>query len=165
MPMTKDIAGYSFGTRVIGGVRVERFDQTVTTQDPFGLFAREVQANLKNTDLFPGVNFVQALTPSSNLRISYSTTVNRPEFRELAEFEFTDVIGNRAVKGNANLQRALIQNVDGRWEMFSGGRGVIAAATAANPSARRRARARAGVPSAPSMAWRMSAALWKRTLG
>jgi outer membrane receptor protein involved in Fe transport len=31
------------------------------------------------------------------------------------------------VKGNADLVRALIQNVDGRWEMFSGGRGVVAA--------------------------------------
>ena len=62
-----------------------------------------------------------------NLRLSYSTTVNRPEFRELAEFEFTDVIGNRAVKGNADLKRALIQNVDARWEMFRGGRGILAA--------------------------------------
>jgi hypothetical protein len=114
-------------TRVIAGARVERFDQTVTTQDPFGLFAREVQATNENTDVFPAVNFVQGVGNSSNIRLSYSTTVNRPEFRELAEFEFTDVVGNRAVKGNANLQRALIQNVDGRWEMFSGNRGVIAA--------------------------------------
>ena len=114
-------------TRLIGGVRAERFDQTVTTQDPFGLFARQVQAVNRNTDFFPAVNFVQSLTASSNLRVSYSTTVNRPEFRELAEFEFTDVVGNRAVRGNPNLDRALIQNVDGRWEMFSGGRGVIAA--------------------------------------
>jgi hypothetical protein len=114
-------------TRLVAGARVERFDQTVTTQDPFGLFAREVQANNKNTDVFPAINFVQGVGANSNIRLSYSTTVNRPEFRELAEFEFTDVIGNRAVKGNANLQRALIQNVDGRWEMFGGGRGVIAA--------------------------------------
>jgi outer membrane receptor protein involved in Fe transport len=114
-------------TRLIAGARVERFDQTVTTQDPFGLFAREVQASNENTDFFPAVNFVQAVTPNSNLRLSYSTTVNRPEFRELAEFEFTDVVGNRAVKGNSQLQRALIQNVDGRWERFTGGRGVVAA--------------------------------------
>jgi hypothetical protein len=113
-------------SRLIAGVRVERFDQTVTTQDPFGLFAREVQATNENTDVFPGVNFVQALTPASNLRLSYSTTVNRPEFRELAQFEFTDVIGNRAVRGNPELKRALIQNVDARWEMFSGNRGVLA---------------------------------------
>jgi hypothetical protein len=114
-------------TRLIAGARVERFDQTVTTQDPFGLFARAVQATNKNTDIFPAVNFVRAVGRESNIRFSYSTTVNRPEFRELAEFEFTDVIGNRAVKGNANLVRALIQNVDGRWEKFTGGRGVLGA--------------------------------------
>jgi TonB-dependent receptor len=114
-------------TRLIAGARVERFDQTVTTQDPFGLFLREVQATNENTDVFPAVNFVQGVGADSNLRLSYSTTVNRPEFRELAEFEFTDVVGNRAVKGNSNLQRALIQNVDARWERFSGGQGVLAA--------------------------------------
>ena len=114
-------------TRLIAGARVERFDQAVTTQDPFGLFVRQVEATNKNTDVFPAVNFVQAVTSNSNMRLSYSTTVNRPEFRELAEFEFTDVVGNRAVKGNANLQRALIQNVDGRWERFTNGRGIVAA--------------------------------------
>ncbi|HEY5619611.1 MAG TPA: TonB-dependent receptor [Vicinamibacterales bacterium] len=130
----KTTAGYgmvdiamSARTRLVAGARVERFDQTVVTQDPFGLFAREIQAENKTTDFFPAVNLVIGAGPNSNLRLSYSTTVNRPEFRELAEFEFTDVIGNRAIKGNADLTRALIQNVDGRWEMFSGGRGVVAA--------------------------------------
>jgi hypothetical protein len=113
--------------RLIAGGRVEGFDQTVITQDPFGLFEREVQAENNNTDFFPAVNFVLGATANSNIRLSYSTTVNRPEFRELAEFEFTDVVGNRAVKGNADLQRALIQNIDGRWEMFGGGRSVVAA--------------------------------------
>ena len=68
-----------------------------------------------------------ALARNANLRLSYSGTVNRPEFRELAAFEFTDIVGSRAVRGNPDLKRALIQNVDGRWEMFSGGRGVLAA--------------------------------------
>ena len=114
-------------TRLVGGARVERFDQTVVTQDPFGLFARQVLAENKNTDLFPAINLVQGLSDRSNLRVSYSATVNRPEFRELAEFEFTDVVGNRAVKGNPNLDRALIHNVDGRWELFPGGRSIAAA--------------------------------------
>jgi hypothetical protein len=114
-------------SRLIAGARVERFDQTVVTQDPFGLFVRQVTAENNNTDVFPGINFVQALSSTSNLRLSYSTTVNRPEFRELAEFEFTDVIGNRAVRGNPDLERALIQNVDARWETFTGGRNVLAA--------------------------------------
>jgi outer membrane receptor protein involved in Fe transport len=75
--------------------------------------------------VFPAINVVQSFTGNQNLRFSYSTTVNRPEFRELAEFEFTDVVGSRAVRGNPNLQRALIQNLDARWEMFPGGRNVL----------------------------------------
>ena len=114
-------------SRLVAGARVEQFDQQVNTFDPFGLFITRISAENKNTDVFPGINFVQALTPNSNLRFGYSTTVNRPEFRELAEFEFTDVVGNRAVRGNPNLDRALIQNVDARWERFAGGRGVVAA--------------------------------------
>jgi hypothetical protein len=116
-------------SRLIAGARVERFNQEVTTQDPFGLFARSITAENRNTDVFPGINFVQGLGASTNLRLSYSTTVNRPEFRELAEFEFTDVVGNRAVRGNRNLKRALVQNVDARWEMFGTGRNIVAAST------------------------------------
>jgi hypothetical protein len=113
--------------RLIAGVRVERFDQEVNTFDPFGLFTGRLTAENKNTDVFPGVNFVYALKQDQNLRVGYSTTVNRPEFRELAAFEFTDVVGSRAIRGNPDLNRALIQNVDGRWELFSNHRSVIAA--------------------------------------
>lgn len=117
----------SASSRLVAGARVERFNQEVNTFDPFGLLVRKLTAENKNTDVFPAVNFVQTLGTNTNLRASYSTTVNRPEFRELAAFEFTDIVGNRAVRGNPDLKRALIQNVDGRWEMFSSGRGVLAA--------------------------------------
>jgi hypothetical protein len=114
-------------SRLVAGARVERFEQVVDTFDPFGLFLRTISSENKNTDFFPAVNFVQGVGGNANLRVSYSATVNRPEFRELAAFEFTDVVGSRAVRGNPELQRALIHNVDGRWEMFPGGRGVVAA--------------------------------------
>lgn len=120
-----DIA-LSARTRVNGGLRVERFEQTVNTFDPFGLFVRTITASNKNTDLFPAVNFVQSVGANQNLRLSYSSTVNRPEFRELAAFEFTDIVGSRATRGNPDLQRALIQNVDARWELFPGGRSIVA---------------------------------------
>jgi hypothetical protein len=123
-----DIA-LSARSRLIAGARAESFAQTVNTFDPFGLFVRTISSEIKNTDVFPAVNFVQALTSGSNLRLSYSATVNRPEFRELAPFEFTDVVGNRAVRGNPELDRALIQNFDARWEMFLGGRNILAAST------------------------------------
>jgi TonB-dependent receptor len=119
--------GLTSSTRLVAGLRVERFDQQVNSFDPFGLFIARVSSENKNTDVFPSVNLVQSMRFNSNIRVSYSTTVNRPEFRELAEFEFTDVVGNRAIRGNPDLERALIQNLDGRWEMFMGARGIIAA--------------------------------------
>ncbi len=132
----KTLAGYgmvdvalSARSRIIAGARVEKFEQTVNTFDPFGLFERTVSAENNNTDVFPSVNFVQSVGSKQNIRVGYSTTVNRPEFRELAAFEFTDVVGSRATRGNPNLQRALIQNFDARWEMFPGGRSIVSAST------------------------------------
>jgi TonB-dependent receptor len=112
--------------RLVAGARVEKFDQEVNTFDPFGLFLGRVSAQIKNTDVFPGANMIFAVKADTNLRVSYSRTVNRPEFRELAAFEFTDVVGSRAVRGNPDLTRALIQNVDARFEVISGGRDVLA---------------------------------------
>ncbi len=130
---TKTAAGYgmvdvalSERLRLVGGARLENYDQRVNTFDPFGLFLGKVSAQIKNTDLYPGANLIYSVRPDTNLRASYSRTVNRPEFRELAVFEFTDVGGSRAVRGNPDLTRALIQNVDARLEKISGGRDVLA---------------------------------------
>lgn len=113
-------------TRLIAGARVERFEQQVTSFDPFGLFLSRTTSENKNTDVFPSVNLVQGLNDKANVRVGYSTTVNRPEFRELATFEFTDVVGARATRGNPGLTRARIHNADVRWELFPGGRNVLA---------------------------------------
>jgi TonB-dependent receptor len=121
-----DVA-FSATTRFVAGARVEKFYQVVNTFDPFQLSLREIASENDNVDVFPSVNLVQALRPNMNVRMSYSSTVNRPEFRELSEFEFADVVGNRATRGNPDLKRAIIQNVDGRWETFIGTRGILAA--------------------------------------
>ena len=112
--------------RFIGGARVERSEQQVDTFDPFSTAAETITAALSDTDVLPGFNMVYALSERTNLRGGYSHTVNRPEFRELAPFEFTDVVGGRAVVGNPNLERALIKNVDLRVETFPSAGEVLA---------------------------------------
>lgn len=113
--------------RVIGGVRFEDADIRVRTIDPLVPGARPALANLNNRDPLPGVNVVYALTPRQNLRFGYGRTVNRPDFRELSPFEFTNVLGGYATAGNPNLRRAKIDNYDARWEWFLGGDQVLAA--------------------------------------
>jgi hypothetical protein len=113
--------------RFVGGARVEQSTQEVVSFDLFDLDrAAAVTSTLDDTDLLPGLNLIWAARPDMNLRLAYSHTVNRPEFRELAEFEFTDVVGGRAVIGNPDLKRALIRNADVRWEWFPGAREVVA---------------------------------------
>jgi len=111
--------------RLVGGARLERSEQNVNTFDLFDPTADRIQSSLSNTDLLPGVNLVYSFG-DMNLRGAYSHTVNRPEFRELAPFEFTDVVGGRAVVGNPDLRRALIKNVDLRFEWFPGPTEVVA---------------------------------------
>ena len=117
--------------RLVGGARVESFKQTVDTFDPFirdvGGSTQVVSSELDETNIFPGVNAVYALAYDQNVRVSYSQTVNRPEFREVAPFEFTDVVGGRATVGNPDLDQSLIQNVDARWEWFPGAEEVVSA--------------------------------------
>ena len=113
--------------RFVGGVRVERSEQNVETSDLFAVDPTTIVSNLDNTDVLPGLNLIYALSSAQNLRFGFSRTVNRPEFRELAPFEFTDVVGGRATVGNPELQRALISNYDVRWEWFPTSSEVVAA--------------------------------------
>ncbi len=120
-----DIA-LSARTRINGGARVEH----VRPDRDHLRSVRPVRADHRGQSQehrrVPGHQPGAGVASNQNLRLSYSTTVNRPEFRELAAFEFTDVVGSRATRGNPDLQRALIQNVDARWEMFPGGRSILA---------------------------------------
>ena len=93
--------------RFIGGARVEADSQRVETFDPFDRTAPTgVSTRLDNTDLLPAFSVVYRLDNDMNLRGGYGRTLNRPEFRELSPFEFTDVVGGRAVVGNPELVRA-----------------------------------------------------------
>ncbi|MEZ5402262.1 MAG: TonB-dependent receptor [Bryobacteraceae bacterium] len=127
-------AGYgmvdlAFGNkwRLVGGVRIEDADIKVTTLDPLVPSGQPQVANLANRDPAPGVNLIYALTPRQNLRLSYSHTVSRPDFRELSPFDFNNVLGGFVAQGNPNLLRATVHNVDARWEWFLGGNQVLAA--------------------------------------
>jgi len=105
-----------------GGVRVEDSYQSVSGYQPFVPLddSEEQTSEIKTTDLLPAVSFKYMLAQRMNLRFAASQTVSRPDFREMAAFEYTDFVGGYAVIGNPDLERALIRNYDLRWEVVHG---------------------------------------------
>lgn len=103
--------------RLVSGVRLENSDQRVNTISPESTNER-FTAVVRNVDYLPSLNFTYFVNPRTNLRLAYSQSVNRPEFRELSSFYFYDYAILEGNYGNPRLHRALIRNYDVRLEMF-----------------------------------------------
>jgi len=102
----------------VGGARLENSLQQINSFDLSGQIPLSNQ--LKKVDVLPSANLIYRINPITNLRLSYSQTVNRPELRELATFAYFDFATQTSVRGNPDLQRALIRNYDLRFEVFPG---------------------------------------------
>lgn len=111
--------------RFIYGVRAEYFNQQLNAlrDDKSAL-----RLNTKKLDFLPSINGIFEANKRTNVRLSYSQTLNRPEYRELAPFAFYDFSTNFVISGNDTLKRALIHNLDLRYETFPG-RGQLFSAT------------------------------------
>jgi hypothetical protein len=101
--------------RISYGARFEQFAQTLNAIDFSG---QAIAANQDNFDILPSANLTYTLNAKSNIRLSGSQTVSRPEFRELALFNYYDFISQTSVTGNPNLKRAKILNGDIRYELY-----------------------------------------------
>lgn len=107
--------GLRENVRLIAGARVERANITVVSGTQGGFSAT---ANLRNTDVLPSLLLNTKLADNRNLRFALTRTLARPEYRELAPVTFRDVLGGVSITGNDQLRRALIDNVDVRFETF-----------------------------------------------
>jgi TonB-dependent receptor len=100
--------------RVVWGLRVENYDQlvgSVVKTDP-----RHTHTEV--TDFLPGLNATYKLNTKTNLRLSASQTVIRPELRELSYLNIYDFELNASVQGNPALERTKITNFDLRYELY-----------------------------------------------
>ena len=99
-------------------IRVENLNEEAPDSLRIGLIDRN--------DLLPAVSVVYNITDNQNLRVAYSNTLARPNYRELAPFSSFDAYGGITNEGNPNLDRTLIYNYDIRYEWFLGVGEVIA---------------------------------------
>ncbi len=100
--------------RATWGLRWENFDQVVGSvyeKDPRHVYS-------KVDDFLPGLNLTYKVNQQTNLRLSGSQTVIRPEFRELSPFAFFDFDLGATTTGNKLLQRTKVTNADLRYEVY-----------------------------------------------
>ena len=76
----------------------------------------------------PSVNLSYNLTDKSILRLAYGITLNRPEFRELAPFNYYDFAFDVSRVGNPDLKTPTIHNADFRYEIYPSDGEVISIA-------------------------------------
>jgi hypothetical protein len=101
--------------RVIWGMRAEYFEQFLESTD---LSAKQVVVNTEKWDFLPSVNMTYSFNPKHQLRVAASKTVARPEFREIAPFQFFDYEQIWGISGETNLKRTAILNGDIRYEYY-----------------------------------------------
>ncbi|MFO8100306.1 MAG: TonB-dependent receptor [Salinibacter sp.] len=99
--------------KFVGGARLEHSDMSLTA------FEERLQGEFANTDVLPSANLIWSLREDMNLRLAYGRTIALPSFREFAPFESFSFVGDFIERGNENLDRTVVDNLDLRWEWFA----------------------------------------------
>lgn len=101
--------------RLVGGARLEHSNQVLNSAL---LGGGTIHYGRIHDDILPAASLIYSVTESMNIRASYSQTIARPEFREIAPFSFYDFEFGTLIQGDTNIDRALIRNTDFRVEYY-----------------------------------------------
>ena len=104
------------------GVRYESSRQWVDYYGDDGIAKRR---NLDKDDFFPATNFKYQLNDENSLRLSFSRTITRPSFIEMAPFLYQESYGSAQIRGNEDLQNGYNYNLDLRYELFKQNQDMI----------------------------------------
>jgi len=103
---------------VVAGARIEKTQQTIQYKQLRNLLSDDYQQSDYDTlNVLPSLSLKYRLSETSNLRMALSQTVSRPNFRELAPFQYQDQ-SRRLYEGNVDLVNAYSYNADLKYEVF-----------------------------------------------
>ena len=108
------------------GVRYEEAVQSVQTFSRFGDLGRG--ATLENDYILPALTATWNFAEDLLLRVGYSETIARPQFREFANSGFFDPESQRSFRGFDGLVDSELSNYDARLEYYLGRDQFITAA-------------------------------------
>ncbi len=77
--------------RLVWGVRIENYKNVINT---FNTSDEPISVDTSYTDVLPSANLIWSVLDKANIRLSYSRTVARPQYRELANQLFYDFLTN-----------------------------------------------------------------------
>ncbi len=100
--------------RINGGLRTEYNLFDVSTADFSG---QKINVNREYLDFLPSLNLTWTIN-KVKIRYSFSKTLSRPEFREVANFAYYDFIRNAQILGNPSLEKTDIFNSDLKFEYY-----------------------------------------------
>ena len=101
--------------KITGGARLENTFMSIQGD---GGAAGSTNSVIDQLDVMPAIAGTYQIITNMNLRASFSQTVARPSYRELAPYRSYDTAGDEIVQGNPGLQMTSIDNYDLRWEWF-----------------------------------------------
>jgi TonB-dependent receptor len=101
--------------RIIWGLRAEFFEQFLQSKD---LSLKRIAVDSEKWDFLPSLNLTYTINSKHQIRVAVSQTVARPEFREIAPFQFFDYEQIWGISGDLNLKRTSIKNADLRYEFY-----------------------------------------------
>ncbi len=106
------------------GLRIEDATQFINYTDP--VTTQPIRSTIKETEFFPSVIAKYNISEDKIGRLSFSRTISRPDFRELALFEYRENFGAFRTVGNPSLENGINYNIDLRFEKISQGGNLIA---------------------------------------
>jgi outer membrane receptor protein involved in Fe transport len=109
------------------GVRVETGLQNVRSYALFEPTVTLAEGRIDKQDWLPSGSVTWGVTDAINVRLAASRTLSRPDLNELSPSPFLEYAGGFLVRGNPDLQRAMLDNYDVRVEAFPALGEVLAA--------------------------------------
>lgn len=101
-----------------GGIRFENWHREISNFSEIVAGQDEKSIVRDTLDIFPSVNLTYNISEKNLFRASFGKTVNRPEFREMAPFDYQDFELFAIVYGNPGLKSSYISNYDFRYEWY-----------------------------------------------
>lgn len=102
--------------QILGGVRAESTSQSYVSQLP--ITATGKTGTISYIDFLPSIHFRYSLDQKQNIRLSYFKGISRPGFFEIVPASFPGDYFTES--GNYNLKHTTSDNVDLRYEFYSG---------------------------------------------